>query len=89
MVPSWFAPKIAFAHGLLWNLWVVNGDGSGLRQLAPVGADDASVSWSPDGTTLFVYGSTGARLVDAATGETDLLPYLAGFGATSWLPWPS
>jgi hypothetical protein len=32
-----------------------------------------------------VYGSNGTRLVDTATGETDLLPYLAGFGAISWL----
>ena len=84
--PQWFAPHIALAHGAPWNLWIVNRDGSGLRQLAAVGADDASLAWSPDGSAIFVYGSTGARVVDANTGETDLLPYLAGFGAISWLP---
>jgi WD40-like Beta Propeller Repeat len=83
---AWLMPQVAFAHGMPWNLWIVQRDGSGLRQLAAVGADDASLSWSPDGAQLFVYGSTGARLVDATTGETDLLPYLAGFGAIAWLP---
>jgi Tol biopolymer transport system component len=83
---AWFMPRVAFAHGMPWNLWLVQRDGSGLRQLAAVGADDASLAWSPDGAQLFVYGSTGARLVDANTGETDMLPYLAGFGAIAWLP---
>jgi hypothetical protein len=57
-----------------------------MRQLAAVGADDASLAWSPDGSRLFVYGSTGARLFDAMSGEAELMPYLAGFGAVSWLP---
>jgi hypothetical protein len=56
-------------------------------RIAAVGPDGASVAWSPDEAELFVYGSTGARLVDATTGETDLLPYLAGFGAIAWLPY--
>ena len=82
---AWLMPMVALAHGPPWDLWLVQRDGSGLRQLAAVGADDASVAWSPDGTQLFVYGSTGARLVDASTGETDVLPYLAGYGAIAWL----
>ena len=85
-VADLLGPRPALAHGLPWNLWVVGRDGSGLHQVAPVGADDASVAWSPDGSQLFVYGSTGARLVDASTGETQLLTFLAGFGAIAWLP---
>jgi Tol biopolymer transport system component len=84
--PGWLSPGIAMAHGQLWNLWVVQRDGSGLRELAPVGADDASVAWSPNGRQLLVYASNGARLVDAATGDSETLGYLAGFGAISWLP---
>src|SRR5213082_549603 len=76
---------VGLAHGLPWNLWAVSRTGSGLRQLAAVGADDASVAWAPDGGQLFVYGSKGARIVDASTGETDVLPYLAGYGAIAWL----
>jgi hypothetical protein len=51
-----------------------------------VGADDASLAWSPDGSQIFVYGTTGSRLVEVATGQTTPLPYLAGFGAVAWLP---
>jgi hypothetical protein len=86
LATTWFGPRVALAHGAPWNLWVVNRDGSGLRQLAAVGADDASLAWSPDASQLFVYGSTGARLVTATSGETELLSHLTGFGAISWLP---
>lgn len=79
-------PKSAYAHGQPWDLWIVGRDGSGLRRLAPVGADDGSLAWSPDGSQIFVYGSTGARLVEVPSGETALMTYLAGFGAISWLP---
>lgn len=85
-VPALLAGWFELAHGLPWNLWVVQRDGSGLHQLAAVGADDASLAWSPDGTELMVYGSTGARIVDSATGATDVLTFLAGFGAIAWLP---
>ena len=79
-------PRSAYAHGQPWDLWIVARDGSGLRRLAAVGADDGSLAWSPDGTEIFVYGSTGGRLVEVPSGETTLLTYLAGFGAISWLP---
>ena len=85
-VTSWFAPATAYAHGLPWNLWLVSRDGSGLRELADLSEDDASLAWSPDGSQIFVYGSSGARLVDVATGTIDVLRYIAGFGAVSWLP---
>jgi hypothetical protein len=53
------------------------------RQL---GADDGTLSWSPDGSQVFVYGGTGSFLVDAATGEVTALGYVAGYGSTGWLP---
>ena len=81
-----FGPQAAEAHGLPWNVWVVNRDGSGLRELAEVTEDDASLAWSPDDSQIFVYGSSGARMVDVATGNAEALPYIAGFGAISWLP---
>ena len=28
---GWLTPRVAFAHGLPWNLWLVQRDGSGLR----------------------------------------------------------
>jgi dipeptidyl aminopeptidase/acylaminoacyl peptidase len=80
-----FAPCVAFAHGLPWNLWVVNTDGSNAHVLAEVQSDDGSLAWSPDGTALLVYGGSGGFVVDATTGEFQLLSYLAGYGSIAWL----
>jgi hypothetical protein len=64
---------------------VVGADGSGVRRLAQLGADDASAVWSPDGAQLFVYGGTGSFVVDASTGEVTPVPFVAGYGAAAWL----
>jgi hypothetical protein len=56
--PEWSpdATQIAFArvnHQGAWNIWVINADGSGLRQVT--GGTDRYVSspaWSPDGTRI-------------------------------------
>ena len=67
-------------------MWLIAPDGSNAHQLAALGADDASLSWSPDGNQLFIYSGSGSFLVDAATGEFSTYPYLAGYGATAWIP---
>jgi Tol biopolymer transport system component len=81
-----FAPEVAYAHGLPWDLWVVGLDGSLPRLLAPLGGDDASLAWSPDGTQIFSYSGTGSAIVDAASGQVFSYPYLTGYGAIAWLP---
>jgi Tol biopolymer transport system component len=81
-----FVTRVASAHGFPWDLWLVGADGSGLIRLAQLGADDGTVAWSPDGSQLFIYGGTGSFLIDVATGEVTQLGYVAGYGATAWLP---
>jgi Tol biopolymer transport system component len=81
-----FAPAVAYAHGLPWDLWIVGLDGSPARLLAPLGGDDASLAWSPDGSQIFSYSGTGSAVVDVATGEVATYSYLAGYGAIAWLP---
>ena len=83
---GWFGPAVALAHGFPWDLWMVALDGSAPRLIAELGADDPTVTWSPDGRQLFVYGGTGSFIVDALTRETSAYPYLAGYGTTAWVP---
>jgi Tol biopolymer transport system component len=85
LLTSLLGAGIASAHGFPWDLWVVGADGSGVRRLAQLGADDASAVWSPDGAQLFVYGGTGSFVVDASTGEVTPVPFVAGYGAAAWL----
>ena len=60
----WFGPTVAWAHGIPWDPWMINLDGSGLRQLVSLAEDDPTLAWSPDGTTLAVLGGNGLWLVD-------------------------
>jgi hypothetical protein len=85
---GWFGPAVAMAHGLPWNVWMVGVDGTEPRLIAELGADDPSVTWSPDGTQLFVYGGTGSFIVDVLNGQTSSFPYLAGYGTTAWVSVP-
>jgi hypothetical protein len=83
---GWFAARPAQAHGFPWEAWIVNADGSGLRQIQDVVNDDPSVAWSPDGSQLLIYGGWGSYMVDTATGSAASLPFLAGYGSVAWLP---
>jgi Tol biopolymer transport system component len=85
---SWwgFLGGEAMAHGFPWEVWLVQADGSGLRQISDILDDDPSVAWSPDGAQLLVYGGWGSYLVDSASGDTSSLPYLVGYGSIAWLP---
>ncbi len=76
----------ALAHGFPWEVWIVNADGGGLRPIPDVQDDDPSITWSPDGSQLLIYGGWGSYVVDAATGSASSLSFLAGYGSAAWLP---
>jgi Tol biopolymer transport system component len=80
-----FGIAVAHAHGIPWDPWVVNADGSGLRRLAETGADEPSVGWSPDAQQVFVYSGTGSFIVDVVSGEVTQLSFVKGYGPTIWL----
>ncbi len=77
--------RVAYAHGIPWDPWVVNPDGSGLRHLADTGADEPSVAWSPDASQLFVYSGTGSFMLDAASGLVTPLSFVQGYGPVAWV----
>lgn len=82
-----FEPATALAHGFPRDIWIVGADGSNLHALAHLGADDPSLSWSPDGKQLFVYSGNGGWFIDAQSGATiSRVDYLSGYGSTAWLP---
>jgi hypothetical protein len=80
-----FGPDVAYAHGIPWDPWLMNADGSGLHRVAEVGGDEPSVAWSPDETELFVYSGTGSFIVEAASGEITPLKFVQGYGPVVWL----
>ena len=81
-----FGPSVALAHGIPWDPWLMDVDGSNLHRAAETAADEPSVSWSPDGNQLFVYSGTGSFIVDIASGgSVSSLQYVQGYGPTVWL----
>lgn len=66
---DWARPRTARAHGVPWDLWLINPDGSGLRQLTHLQEDFPIPSWSPDGAWIGFKGELGLYVVDVAGGK--------------------
>lgn len=81
-----FGVQIAYAHGLPWDVWVIDPNGGEPREVAALGADDPSVAWSPDGHQLFAYSGSGSAIIDFSSGAVAQYSYVAGYGAIAWLP---
>jgi hypothetical protein len=79
-------PSSVVAHGTLADLWLINADGSNLRQISNLRVHDPAVAWAPDGSQLFAYGEWGGVLIDLNSGENTLMTYLTGTTAVAWLP---
>ncbi|MDR7422119.1 MAG: hypothetical protein QN159_06595 [Armatimonadota bacterium] len=78
-------PQPAWAHGLPMDLWIVDVEGSGLRQLTMVGEDDATPAWSADGRWIALIGARGLYLLDPARGVLRLLVEDGAGGGLDWL----
>jgi Tol biopolymer transport system component len=59
---EWLAQAItpvAEAHGAPWDVWIVNMDGGGLRNLAPIQDDMPMAAFSPDGSQIVIMAYQG------------------------------
>jgi serine/threonine-protein kinase len=68
------APRIAFiANG---DVWIVNLDGSNLKQLTTEGGEKTALRWLPDGRTVSYITGLCLKLVDSLTAEGQTLTCL-------------
>jgi Tol biopolymer transport system component len=70
-------------HGIPWDIWLVRPDGSDLRA-ARLAEDDPSLAWSPDGTSIAIYGGRGLGVLDSSGEIVALKDEIMGFGGIDW-----
>jgi Tol biopolymer transport system component len=74
----------AQAHGLPWDLWLVNLDGTEFEQLTKIGADSPYPAWSPDGKYIAFMGFSGFYVVNRETKDGYLISMNGGHGLVDW-----
>ncbi|MFN8482490.1 MAG: hypothetical protein U0768_05410 [Anaerolineae bacterium] len=85
---AWFSPAVAEAHGVPYNIWTVNVDGSNLTRLTnDLEIDSPVTAWSPDGAWIAFMGDLGMYLVSAKDGTQ--LRYLGKEFAVGGMDWPN
>ncbi|HEU5088972.1 MAG TPA: hypothetical protein VFT99_16065, partial [Roseiflexaceae bacterium] len=78
-------PPTAGAHGLLWNVWMIHSDGSGLRRLATLDEDLPMSVFSPDGTQIAIIGGAGIYLMEADGSQLRRIDPTGDHGGLDWL----
>jgi Tol biopolymer transport system component len=63
-VLAWLRPGVAAAHGIPWDIWLINVDGSGRERLTDLQEDSPMAAWSPDGTHLAIKGELGLYMLE-------------------------
>jgi Tol biopolymer transport system component len=74
----------AHAHGLPWDLWLVNLDGTEFEQLTKIGADSPYPAWSPDGKYIAFMDYSGFYVVNRETKDGYLVSMNGGHGRVDW-----
>jgi Tol biopolymer transport system component len=74
----------AEAHGLPWDLWLVNLDGTKFERLTNLGADSPVPAWSADGKQIAFYDATGIYILDVATKKIYQVSDSRGYGGFDW-----
>jgi Tol biopolymer transport system component len=76
----------AYAHGLPYDIWTMSLDGGQLTKVADVKEDEPTVSWSPDGSHLAIFGVAALYMADASgsTTSTQKVVEQGGYGGLDW-----
>ncbi|MBI4498506.1 MAG: PD40 domain-containing protein [Chloroflexi bacterium] len=83
---SWLLPRAAQAHGIPWELWLVQSNGEGLQRLTPPIEGTPYPVWLPGGETIAFLGELGLYLVDRSGQQVVWLEELTGGIGLTWLP---
>ena len=57
-------PRTAAAHGIPWDIWIINADGSGRERLTELEEDAPMATWAADGSRLAIKGELGLYLLE-------------------------
>jgi mono/diheme cytochrome c family protein/Tol biopolymer transport system component len=79
-----FEPPAAEAHGLPWDLWVVNSDATGLRRLTNFYEDLPMAAFSPDGKQIAIMGLGGIYLMESDGSRLRRLDQAGDHGGLDW-----
>lgn len=74
----------AYAHGLPWDLWTVNLDGTKFEQVTQLGADSPYAAWSTDGKLIALYDSSGIYIADRDKKTVFPISSKGGYGSFDW-----
>jgi Tol biopolymer transport system component len=77
-------PATAEAHGLPWDLWVVNTDGTGLRRMTNFYEDLPMAAFSPDGKQIAVMGLGGIYMMEADGSRLRRIDTVGDHGGLDW-----
>lgn len=76
--------ETASAHGLPWDLWLANLDGSKFTRLTEIGADSPSPAWSSDGKFIAFFDASGIYVVDRDKKIVYPVANGGGYGGFDW-----
>jgi Tol biopolymer transport system component len=82
---AWLSPP-AFAHELLAGLWLMDLDGSHLREVGTFKLDGPLVRWASDSNRLLLYDEDGLYRVDVERGQLTVILKPGSYRGFDWLP---
>jgi mono/diheme cytochrome c family protein/Tol biopolymer transport system component len=80
-----FGPPVAEAHGVPWDVWRVNVDGTGLQRLTKFYEDLPMAIFSPDGSEVVIMGYGGIYRMRPDGSELRRISTLGDHGALDWI----